>query len=137
MRPASTTRRSSSRTFDMWLNNYIRLRDQDILPFLTLDHGITMSVYYQDPDGNGVEIQVDGFGDWADSTEWIANAIEFAENPIGTFFDPEKLVAARKAGTVLQGDPRAHPRGRIPSRGHSRGHLPAGSLVTVPGTDRR
>jgi len=89
-------------TFDMWMNNYIRLRDHDILPFLTLDHGITMSVYYQDPDGNGVEIQVDGFGDWADSSEWIANAKEFAENPIGTFFDPEKLVAAREEGLSFQ-----------------------------------
>ncbi len=85
-------------TFDNWLNNYVRLRDQGIMPFLTLDHGITMSVYYQDPDGNGVEIQVDGFGDWADSTEWMANAMEFAENPIGTYFDPEKLVAARESG---------------------------------------
>ncbi len=89
-------------TFDMWLNNYIRLRDQGVLPFLTLDHGITMSVYYQDPDGNGVEIQVDGFGDWADSSEWIANAKEFAANPIGTFFDPEKLVAARDEGLSFQ-----------------------------------
>lgn len=85
-------------TFDMWMNNYTRLRDHNVLPFLTLDHGITMSVYYQDPDGNGVEIQVDGFGDWADSTEWIANAKEFADNPIGVFFDPEKLVQARADG---------------------------------------
>jgi catechol 2,3-dioxygenase len=54
------------------------------------------------PDGNGVEIQVDGFGDWADSSEWIANAKEFAANPIGTFFDPEKLVAAREQGLEFQ-----------------------------------
>jgi catechol 2,3-dioxygenase len=45
-------------------NNYIRLRNHGALPFLTLDHGMTMSVYHQDPDGNGFEIQVDGFGDW-------------------------------------------------------------------------
>ncbi|QHC02527.1 extradiol dioxygenase [Epidermidibacterium keratini] len=85
-------------TFDQWLNNYIRLRDLGIMPFLMLDHGITMSVYYQDPDGNGVEIQVDGFGDWADSKEWIAFSKDFAENPIGTWFDPEKLVKAREEG---------------------------------------
>ena len=85
-------------TFDQWLDNYIRLRDHGILPWLTLDHGITMSVYYQDPDGNGVEIQVDGFGDWADSKQWISSSIEFATNPIGTYFDPEKLVAAREQG---------------------------------------
>lgn len=85
-------------TFDQWLDNYIRLRDHGIVPWLTLDHGITMSVYYQDPDGNGVEIQVDGFGDWADSKQWISSSIEFATNPIGTYFDPEKLVAAREQG---------------------------------------
>ena len=85
-------------TFDQWMDNYIRLRDQGILPFLWLDHGITMSVYYQDPDGNGVEIQVDCFGNWADSTQWISSALEFAENPIGAWFDPEKLVKARAEG---------------------------------------
>lgn len=88
-------------TFDEWLDNYIRLRNHGILPFLTLDHGITMSIYYQDPDGNGVEIQVDAFGDWAASKQWISSALEFASNPIGTYFDPEKLVAAREAGLTF------------------------------------
>lgn len=27
-----------------------------------MDHGLTMSIYYLDPDGNGVELQVDNFG---------------------------------------------------------------------------
>jgi catechol-2,3-dioxygenase len=85
-------------TFDQWLDNYIRLRDQGITPFLYLDHGITMSVYYQDPDGNGVEIQVDCFGNWEDSKQWISSALEFAENPIGAWFDPEKIVEARAQG---------------------------------------
>ncbi len=89
-------------TFDMWLNNYVRLKSLGILPFLTLDHGITMSLYYQDPDGNGVELQVDAFGDWADSTEWIAYSAEFAENPIGTYFDPDKLVEARASGMSFE-----------------------------------
>ena len=89
-------------TFDQWLDNYIRLRNRGILPFLTLDHGITMSVYYQDPDGNGVEIKVDGFGDWADSKQWISSSLEFATNPIGTYFDPEKLVEAREQGMKFQ-----------------------------------
>jgi catechol-2,3-dioxygenase len=117
-------------TFDMWLNNYIRLRDHQVLPFLTLDHGITMSVYYQDPDGNGVEIQVDGFGDWADSSEWIANAKEIAANPIGTFFDPEKLVAAREQGLEFQEIHERAPRRRLPPRSHPQRYLPARSLVT-------
>lgn len=85
-------------TFDQWLDNYGRLRDLGITPFLNLDHGMTMSMYYQDPDGNGVEIQVDAFGDWAESKSWMYFSAEFASDPIGAHFDPEKLYQAREAG---------------------------------------
>ena len=116
-------------TFDQWLDNYIRLRDQGIKPFLYLDHGITMSIYYQDPDGNGVEIQVDCFGNWEDSKQWISSALEFAENPIGAWFDPEKLVEARDSGPRLQGDPSPIARRRVHARGHPGRHLPAEPLL--------
>lgn len=89
-------------TFDQWLDNYIRLRDEGIVPFLNLDHGMTMSMYYQDPEGNGVEIQVDGFGDWAAGKEWMWASQEFGENPIGVYFDPERLVEARASGLDFQ-----------------------------------
>jgi hypothetical protein len=65
---------------------------------MSLDHGITMSMYYADPEGNGVEIQVDAFGDWTVSKEWMWSSLEFAENPIGQFFDPDLLVQARADG---------------------------------------
>lgn len=85
-------------TFDQWLDNYIRLRDLGITPPVCLDHGMTMSMYYVDPDGNGVEIQVDNFRDWGLSKEWMWASREFSEDQIGPQFDPEKLVAAREAG---------------------------------------
>ena len=84
--------------FDQWLDNYERLRDEGILPFMSLDHGVTMSLYYADPEGNGVEIQVDAFGDWGESKEWMWASREFAANPVGVFFDPDKLVEAREQG---------------------------------------
>lgn len=84
--------------FDEWLNNYVRLRDLGIVPFLTLDHGMTVSMYYADPDGNGVEIQVDSFGDWDKSKSWMFSSLEFAEDQLGAHFDPDLLVAARTAG---------------------------------------
>lgn len=65
---------------------------------MCLDHGLTMSMYYADPEGNGVEIQVDAFGSWAESKEWIWASREFAENPIGEWFDPDQLVIARENG---------------------------------------
>lgn len=84
--------------FDEWLNNYVRLRDQGIVPFLTLDHGMTVSIYYADPDGNGVEIQIDTFGDWDKSKAWMFSSLEFSNDQLGAYFDPDKLVAARAAG---------------------------------------
>ena len=88
--------------FDAWLNNYIRLRDLGILPFLQLDHGMTVSLYYQDPDGNGVEIQVDAFGDWSESSAFMFYSIEFADDPVGEHFDAEHMVEARQAGLSFE-----------------------------------
>ena len=84
--------------FDQWVDNYVRLRDEGIVPFLTLDHGMTMSMYYQDPEGNGVEIQVDAFGAWSKSKEYMWASSEFEKNPIGEHFDPDRIVEARAAG---------------------------------------
>ncbi|MGM0931083.1 MAG: VOC family protein [Actinomycetota bacterium] len=103
-------------TFDQWLDNYVRLREAAILPALCLHHGMTMSMYYVDPDGNGVEIQVDVFGDWLVSKEWMWASQEFADDQIGAQFDPERLVEARLAG--LSAD-------EIQERAYARGYLPA------------
>ncbi|MCU1415344.1 MAG: extradiol dioxygenase [Microbacteriaceae bacterium] len=88
--------------FAQWLDNYVRLREDGVVPFLNLDHGMTMSSYYQDPEGNGVEIQVDAFGSWANGKEWMWASAEFGQNPIGKHFDPEQLVAARASGLEFE-----------------------------------
>lgn len=80
------------------LSSYERLKGEGIRPHACLDHGITTSLYYVDPDGNSVELQTDNFGDWDASSEWMRTAPEFQTNPIGVNFDPELLVAAWKAG---------------------------------------
>lgn len=84
--------------FDQWVDNYERLKEEGIVPFMCLDHGVTMSMYYADPEGNGVEIQVDAFGDWGASKEWMWASREFAQDPIGQWFDPDKIVEARREG---------------------------------------
>ncbi len=58
-------------TFQELFDNYARLRDIGIVPALCLDHGLTTSMYYSDPDANYVELQVDNFGDWSKSKEWM------------------------------------------------------------------
>ena len=49
---------------------------------------MTLSYYYKDPDGNHVELQVDVFGDWEASREWMRTSPDFHANPIGVFVEP-------------------------------------------------
>jgi catechol-2,3-dioxygenase len=80
------------------LENYAQLKAQGIKPYWCIHHGITVSMYYADPDGNQMEFQVDCF----DSNE-AANAFmagpHFAANPIGVEFDPEEWLAKVRGGT--------------------------------------
>jgi catechol 2,3-dioxygenase len=85
-------------TIDDLFSSYTRLKERGITPHMALDHGMTLSFYYVDPDGNSVELQVDNFGDWAQSKEWMRTSPDFAADPIGQFVDPDQLVAIRKAG---------------------------------------
>lgn len=111
-------------TFDQWLDNFTRLAEDGIRPFLCLDHGMTMSMYYQDPEGNGVEIQVDGFGDWSRGKEWMWASDAFGENPIGVHFDPDHLVAARSGGLTFEEIHRRARDGAYEPAQHPDVHLP-------------
>ena len=84
-------------SFDELMSSYVRLRHDGITPAICLDHGMTFSYYYADPDGNNVELQVDNFGDWVKSTEWMRTSPEFKANPIGQFLDPEQVIADHRA----------------------------------------
>jgi catechol 2,3-dioxygenase len=66
--------------------NFARLRTLEITPAVCLDHGLTISMYYVDPDRNVVELQVDNFHDWAKSSEYMRTAREFAANLLGVLF---------------------------------------------------
>jgi catechol 2,3-dioxygenase len=74
------------------------LRNAGIEPAFCLDHGLTISLYYKDPEGNFVELQSDNLGDWAKSTEFMRTSADFAANPIGTFFDPALVYDEMKSG---------------------------------------
>ena len=87
---------------DDLLATFARLKALGIVPHMSLDHGITTSFYYVDPDGNSVELQYDNFGDWRASSEWMRTSEEFARNPIGVPVDPEKMSEARAAGALRE-----------------------------------
>jgi len=82
------------------LQTYLRLREAGIEPFWCVNHGPTTSMYYKDPDGNKVELQVDNFPTADETNRWMRSG-EFAANPIGVVFDPDELAARYRAGEPI------------------------------------
>ena len=73
------------------MDTYARLKSQGIMPSRPVRHGPTLSLYYRDPDNNGLEFQVDLLNA-GDANRFIRGPA-FAANPIGEPFDPDALVA--------------------------------------------
>ncbi|HWM84007.1 MAG TPA: VOC family protein [Pseudolabrys sp.] len=88
-------------SFDDLMASYGRMRKGGVEPAFCLDHGLTISLYYKDPEGNFVELQSDNFSDWKQSGEFMRTSPDFAANPIGTFFDPAKVYDAYKSGIAF------------------------------------
>lgn len=78
--------------------SFDRLRQAGVRPAFCLDHGLTISLYYCDPEGNYVELQSDCFGDWAASSDYMRFSPDFAANPIGVFFDADRVHARHASG---------------------------------------
>jgi catechol-2,3-dioxygenase len=110
-------------SFDGLNDSYLRLRDAGIVPAICLDHGMTFSYYYADPDGNNVELQCDVFGDWSKSREWMRNSPEFAQDPLGKFVDPDRVAADRAAGVGFDA---------IHEKAMAGGYAPAAPPVELP-----
>ncbi len=88
-------------SFGDLMSSFERLREEGVLPAFCLDHGLTISLYYKDPEGNFVELQSDNFDNWARSSEFMRTSKDFQSNPIGTFFDPAKVSQAFASGMVF------------------------------------
>jgi catechol-2,3-dioxygenase len=85
---------------DALLSTYERLAKKGIMPIAPIHHGMTLSMYYADPDGNQVELQVDAMNP-AEAEAFMASDV-FAANPIGIKFDPADLVARRAGGESVE-----------------------------------
>jgi catechol-2,3-dioxygenase len=77
--------------------NYAQLKERGILPYWCIHHGITVSMYYADPDGNQMEFQVDSYSSSEDAIAFIKE--HFDANPIGVEYDPEDWLARLRAET--------------------------------------
>jgi catechol-2,3-dioxygenase len=79
------------------LDNYAQLKEQGIKPYWCIHHGVTVSMYYADPDGNQMEFQVDSYGSNEEANAFMASP-HFAANPIGVEYDPDEWLARIRAG---------------------------------------
>lgn len=85
---------------DDLLATYVRLAENGTMPVAPINHGMTLSLYYADPDGNQVELQIDTMST-TEAESFMAGAV-FAANPIGVRFDPVDLVARRADGASVE-----------------------------------
>ncbi|TGJ80607.1 hypothetical protein E0Z10_g8165 [Xylaria hypoxylon] len=79
------------------LTAYKQRKAVGILPVWSINHGPTTSMYYEDPDGNRVETQVDNF-ETVEETNAFMVGPEFLQNPIGADFEPEELIRKLENG---------------------------------------
>ena len=82
------------------LSTYRRLKAAGILPHWPINHGVTTSMYYRDPDNNRVELQIDNFATAAECQAYFQSKA-FADNPVGVTYDPEELCRRYEAGEPL------------------------------------
>lgn len=79
------------------VSTYERLDGKGIRPVTCINHGPTTSMYYADPDGNQVELQIDNYDTVEEAGKFFYSPA-FAMNPIGVDFDPEDLTRRFHAG---------------------------------------
>jgi len=84
-------------TLDQLLGTYERLKGRGIAPYWCVNHGPTTSLYYRDPDGNGVELEVENFAVLADCKDYMRGP-DFARNTRGVEFEPDQMLKRLRAG---------------------------------------
>ena len=77
--------------------NYQQLREKGIEPYWCVHHGLTVSMYYSDPDGNQMEFQVDAFPTKRECSDFMCGEVN-AANPVGVEYDPEEWLARIRSG---------------------------------------
>ena len=75
-------------------------------------------------DQNLVELQVDNFGNWDASTEFMRTSEDFHQNPAGAFFDPASVLATYKAGATFEQLQKDRYAGKYPPLKPPNEHLP-------------
>ena len=77
--------------------SYTQRKAHGITPSWCVNHGPTTSMYYTDPDGNQIEVQVENFDDMNDVKKFLESD-NWRMNPFGTDFNPETLIKRLDSG---------------------------------------
>ena len=81
---------------DKWFDFYFAAKERGLIPLWTINHGWISGIYYQDPDGNLVEIFFEHFSSADEFKQNISP--DFEDEPIGTNMDVEVLFEMFKSG---------------------------------------
>ena len=79
------------------LDNYAELKADGIKPYWAVNHGMSASLYYADPDGNQMEFAIDCFATKEECTAYFKGA-QIGENPVGAEYDPDDWLARLRGG---------------------------------------
>lgn len=87
-------------SLDSLFGQYERMKAKGVHPYWTINHGMTLSAYYRDPDGNQVETQFDSMT-MEQADEFMAGPL-FEANPIGINVDFDALIERRRNGASVE-----------------------------------
>lgn len=82
---------------DELMETYFRLDEAGIKPYWSIHHGMTISFYYNDPEGNRIEFQAERFATTTEGNAYF-HSDAFSQNPIGVNFDAEEFGRRFRSG---------------------------------------
>jgi len=80
------------------LENYEEFKTKGITPYWCVNHGMSASLYYADPDGNQMEFTTDVFATKAEGSAYFHGS-DIGDNPVGVEYDPDEWLEKLRAGT--------------------------------------
>ena len=78
--------------------NYEQLKSDGITPYWCIHHGVTVSLYYADPDGNQMEFQIDSYPTNEEANAYMYGP-NYKANAMGVEYNPDEWLARLRAGT--------------------------------------
>jgi len=89
-------------SLDDLAEQYLHLREAGITPHRCVNHGVTTSMYFYDPDRNQVELLVDNFATAIEGQNYMRGRREGDKNPVGSDVDPAELVKRIEGGLKIE-----------------------------------